>query len=155
MSLIVEDGTGLANAESLCSVAFADTYHANMGNAAWAALSTTVKEQCLRKGAQYMLARWRARWKGYRVNSTQALDFPRWDIVDDNGYIVPSDAVPTPIATANAELALSASTEELLPNESTPGAITEYSVQVGPIKEAKQITGWGADSEGRRVSIAG
>ena len=46
MTLIVEDGTGLANAESYVSVADATTYHANIGNTAWAAItSDATKEQ--------------------------------------------------------------------------------------------------------------
>ena len=38
MALIVEDGTGLANAESYVSVADATTYHTNYGNTAWTAI---------------------------------------------------------------------------------------------------------------------
>ena len=48
MSLVVEDGTGKADAESYISVADADTYHSNRGNTDWAALTTTEKEQLLR-----------------------------------------------------------------------------------------------------------
>ena len=77
MSLIVEDGTGLANAESLCSVADADTIHAARGNTAWAVFTTPQKEQRLRKGTEYMTGRYSLLWAGYRKTATQALDFPR------------------------------------------------------------------------------
>ena len=43
MSLIVEDGTGLAGAESYVSVTDADTYHDKRGNTAWATLTTAQK----------------------------------------------------------------------------------------------------------------
>lgn len=52
MSLVTEDGTAKADAESYCTVAFATTYHSDRGNAAWAALaSDTVREQLLRPAA--------------------------------------------------------------------------------------------------------
>jgi hypothetical protein len=56
MALITETGAGLANAESLISVADADTYHSGVGNTDWAALSVTDKEQALRRATQYMLS---------------------------------------------------------------------------------------------------
>ena len=80
MSLIVEDGTGLANAESLCSVADADTIHAARGNTAWAALTTPQKEQNLRKGTDYMTGKYTTLRAGYRRLATQALDWPREDV---------------------------------------------------------------------------
>jgi hypothetical protein len=78
MALIVEDGTGLANAESYVSVAAATTYHANVGNTAWAAItSDTTKEQLLRKATDYMVAQYRLQYAGCRRYSTQSLDWPR------------------------------------------------------------------------------
>lgn len=54
MALIVEDGTGLADAESYLSVADADTYHADRNNEAWQDYSTAEKEAALRKATQYI-----------------------------------------------------------------------------------------------------
>jgi len=54
MPLIVEDNTGLANAESYISVADADVYLANMGRTSWAAATTAAKEIALRKATQYI-----------------------------------------------------------------------------------------------------
>lgn len=123
MPLVVEDGTGLANAESYISVADATTYHANRGNAAWAALaSDTVREQKLRIATEYLSDKYRLRWKGVRVTATQALDFPRYGIVREDYYVVssvppssidgtiyyPSDEVPAEAIRACAELALRA-----------------------------------------------
>lgn len=120
MAIIVEDGTGMATAESLCSVATATTYHAARGNAAWAALaSDTVREQCLRKAADYLEQVYRLRWAGVRKVSTQALSWPRYnvpmlDVVISQYY--PSTSVPTIVVNACAELALKASTGALAPD---------------------------------------
>lgn len=114
MSLIVEDGTGLATAESYISVADAGTYHSNRGNTAWAALtSDTVREQYLRKGTDYIEQVYGLRWQGYQVYPTvQALSWPRYDVWTGERYIE-SDEIPTAIKNACAELALKAATETL------------------------------------------
>jgi hypothetical protein len=77
MALIVEDGTGRPDAESYCTVAFADEYHAARGNAAWAALSPLGKEIALRKATDFMLSNFGSRWVGTRATALQALDWPR------------------------------------------------------------------------------
>jgi len=124
MALIVEDGTALADAESYISVADATAYHAARGNSAWAALaSDTVREQALRKAADYLGETYRDRWTGYRVTTTQALDWPRYgaprrDLPSD-GYHVQyaSDVIPAEVVRACAELAIRAAAGDLTEDE--------------------------------------
>lgn len=115
MTLIVETGAGLANAESYISTTDADSYHAARGNTAWADLGTEDKEAALRRASDYMTGAYRDRWKGYRATSAQALDWPRVGAVVD-GFDVPSDSVPAAVARACADLALRASAGELAPD---------------------------------------
>ena len=131
MALIVEDGTGLANSESYCSVAYADTRHANLGNTAWAALATADKEAALRRATNYMLQVYRQRWTGYRVKITpmQALDWPRYGVEVDH-FPVHFDIVPADIANACADLALKADAGDLAP-DLQQGVIRE---KTGPIE---------------------
>ena len=75
--LIVEDGTGLSNADSYASLAEANLYHANHGNVDWSDIDATTKEQLLRKATDYMVAQYRLQYAGYRRYSTQSLDWPR------------------------------------------------------------------------------
>lgn len=145
MALIVEDGTGLATAESFVSVADASAYHTARGNAAWAALaSDTVREQCLRRATDYIGEAYRLRWKGVRGSVTQALDWPRslverpdYGYAGINGYTTisgnyyfPSNEVPVEVQRACAELALKASTSTLFEDQGVP-VIRE---KVGPIE---------------------
>jgi len=117
MALIVEDGTGKADAESYISVEDATAYHAARGNADWAALaSNEVREQFLRKATAYMVQVYRDKWQGYRVFSSQALDWPRSCVVVDKVYTVDSDIVPNEVKNACAEFALRASVAELAPD---------------------------------------
>lgn len=127
MALIVEDGTGKADAESYISVADATAYHAARGNAAWAALaSDTVREQALRAATDYMLQSYRYRWAGARKTATQALDWPRLDVPRLDTRLAAgsvflqsyydTSSVPTEVAQACAVLALKASAGELAPD---------------------------------------
>lgn len=124
MALVVEDGTGLATAESLISAADASTYFTARGNTTWAAIATdALREAYLRQASEYMLSNYRDRWQGLRINEDQALDWPRNGVVV-SGYTLAYDEVPTIIKRACAELALNASAAELQP-DLTQGVLRE------------------------------
>lgn len=138
MTIIAEDGTGLATAETYCTVAEATTYFTNIGNAAWAALaSDAIREQCLRKATAFMLGRYRARWAGTRKSTTQALDWPRSlvpikdapNLYGGSASYYDDSSVPTNIKNACASLALRASSATLLADQTR----TKKSVTIGPI----------------------
>lgn len=120
MSLIVENGSGVADAESYASVAQASAYHAARGSTAWNGI--TDKEAALRKAADFMTQTYRLAWKGYRVNPVQALDWPRYECYvtglskNSSDYLIPSNTVPLEVQNACMELALRTATEELNPD---------------------------------------
>lgn len=121
MALIVEDGSGLADAEAYVSVADATTYHTNMGNsAAWAAVGVTaVQEAMLRRATNYMRNRYYGMWEGSAVASTQRLDWPRSGVpTRDGGSAIASNIVPEDVKAACAELALKAFSADLMPDSS-------------------------------------
>jgi hypothetical protein len=137
MAIIVEDGTGLAGAESFISLAGASSYHTARGNAAWAALaSDAVREQALRKATDYMEQVYRLRWAGSRVTTVQALSWPRIHVpindFSDGRYpaYYAQDEVPMMVSNACAELALRAASETLLIDE-TRAVLVE---KVGPLE---------------------
>lgn len=127
MTLIVEDGTGVAGAESYASVTDADSYWSARGNTVWAGLTQTQKDQALRSACAYMEAIYMGKWKGRRVSSLQPLSFPRSGIVvDDVQYV---NTVPSAIRDANIELALRSSDSALMEDQGAQVA----SETVGPI----------------------
>lgn len=119
--MIVEDGTGLSTAQSYVSVADADAYHTAHGNATWTGVDA-LKEAALVRATQALDARYS--WQGYRLVETQALDWPRYDAYDVDGYYL--SGVPQGIKDALCEMALL----ELV----TPGELTE-SVEVSVKRE--------------------
>lgn len=137
MSLIVEDGSGLSNAESYASVAEADAYHAARGNADWEAVDD--KEAALRKASDYLTQVYTMEWSGARKSITQSLDWPRQlaqrrnvEVGYQYGIIYYTDSeVPQEVKRACIELALRASSEALLQDltrevasESIAGAVS-------------------------------
>jgi len=120
--LIVEDGSIVSGAESYCSVATADEYHAGRANATWAGLDQAAKEANLREATEYMVGMYRQRWKGQRASINQVLDWPRYDVqLDDVGIgcymaYVPYNSVPVEVQNACASLALMAKDGPLAPN---------------------------------------
>lgn len=124
-TLIPEDGTVVANADSYGSLAYADTYHAARGNTTWAALSAADKEANARKATDYMIEMYRSAWKGYRKDAAQVLDWPRTfvylepfvhGIVGTYPFLVADTIVPVEVKNAWAELALRASLASLAPD---------------------------------------
>lgn len=112
MALTVEDGTGLADADSYLSVAAADTYHTARGNTAWtsiAASPATTKEQYLRKATDYIDNTWFGKWPGLRLVTTQSLSWPRSgveiDSIDYDTLDAPAN-MPQYLLDATAEVAL-------------------------------------------------
>lgn len=129
MALIVEDGTGLANAESYISVAAADTRQSNNGMTNWATLQQSEKEAALRRATTYMEQAFRERWRGMRVHLGQALSWPRWNVIVDN-FPVSASSVPPEVANACADLALKAAAGDLN-TDLSPRVIRK---KVGPIE---------------------
>lgn len=120
MSLVVETGAGLPDAESFCSVVAATAYHAARGNAAWAALaSDAAREQMLRKATDYMEQIYRQRWAGMKKITSQSLSWPRYYVPIKDAVMLQyydANSVPVLVANACAELALRAINGELAPD---------------------------------------
>jgi hypothetical protein len=113
--IIVEDGSIVTDAESYCTLAFANTYHANRGNTAWDALDDIDdKEPALRKATEYMGQVYRLKWLGLRADDDQALDWPRIGVVTGDEITIDDDVVPLEVQRACAELALKAASGALL-----------------------------------------
>jgi hypothetical protein len=121
MALIVEDGTGLANADSYVSVAAFKAY-ADAHGSDYSAFTDLQIEQAARRASQF-IDTYRGRFPGYRVHRrAQGLEWPRYGAyvelaesgtldhlpyrgtIYDPGYdYVASTAVPVEIVNATCE----------------------------------------------------
>jgi len=139
MALIVEDGTGLAAAESYASASFADSYFAGrLPDAEWVDKDAEEKERALRRAADYMVQRYRMRWLGYRAQNAQRLDWPRGDVPKPDtpggygGYpaYYAHNVVPELVMEAQCELAVRHIAGTVLSPDLGPPVLSK---SVGPI----------------------
>ncbi len=124
--LIVEDGTGLANAESFASVEYADEWWSRHGSPAWWTSSTLEqKEVALRTAtAEGIEAEYASLFRGVIQHRTQRLSFPRYGCIDDDGREVASGTVPWQAKDATVLLAGDVRAGDvLLPTELDRGPI--------------------------------
>jgi hypothetical protein len=149
MAFTVEDGTGVADANSYTDVAFADAYFADRANATWAAAVTADKEAALVKATDYIELRFKDRWKGNLAPEATTLSFPRQYFYDRKGELVDftADGIPTDIQKATAEYALRALSADLLPDPTVADsgqAIKRTFDKVGPIETEVEYEGGAA-----------
>ena len=114
ITLIKEDGNGLANANVYADQADAAQYLENTGRKdAWAAFSSAEKNAALIQGTDYLDQAFRNRFKGTRSSSTQRLEWPRDNVYDELGTII--TAIPEEILNASIEFAFEAASSPLAP----------------------------------------
>lgn len=139
MAFVVEDGTGIADANSLSEVGETDVYWADRGSPAqWTSATTSQKEAALVKATDLLERRYRTRWVGFRATETQSLSWPRVEAVTLDDQEIMENEVPTLVIQACAELALRALTSDLDPDPKYSGAVKAERKKVGPIETERQ-----------------
>lgn len=106
MSLVIESGIGMTDAESYVDEAYVTAYFTKRGVTEWDAI--TNKEAQIIKAMDYFESSYT--FKGEKLNENQALSFPRLT----NGVV----EFPTRIKNSICELALKSSTATLLEDTS-------------------------------------
>jgi hypothetical protein len=127
MPLIVEDGTGLDEADAYVSVSYSNTFAESRGWTDWIAATDAACETAIREATAYIDTI--ARFKGLRLKASQMREFPRSDLADWSGYLV--TGVPTRVKHATMELARKALSESLYVDLDRGGQVSAESV--GPI----------------------
>lgn len=129
MSIIVEDGTGLADAEAYCSVAAMRAYCDGRGLDLTGVTDLRI-EQLLRAATDYLFD-FTSSWQGQRLTSTQALDWPRTGVYL-NGFAQPAAPLPAGLVQASAALAYKARTGPLV-RDTTSAAVKR--LKLGPLEK--------------------
>jgi hypothetical protein len=115
MTLIVTPGA--ADADSYATLAAAVAY-AEARGLAFPGDNEEASEQALRRATSWIDATYRARFMGQRRYwRKQALEWPRYGVVDASGYPIAFDVIPVEIVRATIEAAVR---EYAAPNSLTP-----------------------------------
>lgn len=152
---IIEDGTGIANANGYVSVAFVDTYALDRGFTAWTG-ADAVKEAAIVRATDHIDRVYGARFKGIKSTDAQGLQWPRTDAWTKDDYQLLR--VPAALQNATAEYAIRALLYGVLTPDAPPlnprqtlttgatlpkvgvgsGALTMTRTKVGPIETEKR-----------------
>lgn len=125
MTLIIEYGSGLADAESFATAAELADYALKFGKVIPA--EEPAQESLLRRAALQMNA---LPWKGCAVTRDQALAWPR-EGVCRNGFDLAWNAIPAQVKAGQLALAAEIHSDDLADPATKQGAITEETV--GPL----------------------
>lgn len=121
MALIVEDGSGVAGANSYIDVATARAYTTARG------LSLPVGdgavEVLLIKAVDFIEA-FREDFQGLKTVGTNALQWPRAGVTLD-GYALADNLIPQVLKNAQAQLAVDANTQDLMPSSTGREVVME------------------------------
>lgn len=112
--LVIEDGTGLSDANSYASAETADAYHeAHLYATTWTGATDDNKAKALAMATRVLDSNFR--WNGFRKGSAQRLEWPRVRVerqgsndrvqFPDVGVYWPENELPRPLVEATCELA--------------------------------------------------
>jgi hypothetical protein len=127
MAFVVEDGTGLSNANSFCSVAYFRAYWADRGQVNITSGDATI-QTWLVQATDYIVGRFTSFKGSPTYPDVQALPFPRdaWN------------TMPDALLQATCEYAMRVKTAPLAPDPVTDDSgrvVKRTSKQVGPLKK--------------------
>lgn len=138
MPFIVEDGTGLVDANAYISIEFADQYFQERGVTAWTGTSDQ-KQAYIIRATDYVEGRFAHKFTSSPLTTLQALSFPR-----------SSTGMPVQLKRAVAEYAVRAIAGKLAsdPVVSDSGAkVSSYRSKLGPLEEETQYATEGLGAE--------
>lgn len=136
MVFTVEDGTGLADANSYATVAFYRSYFADRG----VDVTTETDGQIqgwLVQATDYIGTRWEGRLKGWPISQTQALHFPA-EGVYLGCHLQPTSPLPTALQKATVEYARLAKSGPLYLTPTTDASglmLAGRREKVGPLEQ--------------------
>ncbi|AXQ69183.1 head-tail adaptor Ad1 [Caulobacter phage CcrBL9] len=104
-TFVVETGQALPDANSYSNIEFADDY-VEMDihrSGEWLGLDEDVKERLLARASKMLDSR--VKWKGKKYDRDSGLQWPRIDVLDEDGYPISDDEVPQIVREATVEYA--------------------------------------------------
>ena len=135
MALIVEDGSGVEDADAYISIVDADAYHLRYGNAAWSNFDDETKEILIRKATRDMDLLYE--YVGEEVSPTQSLEWPRTTIT----------GLPDQIAQGCAEMALIENSFDPVGPLSDASNVKSLEQQVGSLMKKTEYFNAGQSTE--------
>lgn len=150
VTLVVEDGTGLSTANSYLTAVEADALLCvnPVMYATWTALTPTEMDTYLVWASNYIDTY--VQWKGYKTVETSGLRWPRECVVDCDGILIASDAIPNQVKIAVAQLAIFLTASESAQSggnsSAAPAGIKRVKADVVEVEYFGESEGGGRDT---------
>lgn len=134
----VEDGSVVASANALVSIADADQINLNLENSAdWIAATQAEKEAAIRRATRFLNINYV--WGGYKVDEDQTTQWPRYEMFDEDGYDIDADVVPERVKEACAYFALRViDGDTLLEDLENESKVKKTKDKIGPLTEERE-----------------
>lgn len=135
LTLIVEDGSIVANANTYVDMTFCSNYQIMMGNTDWVSYAQVDREAAILRAMRW-LENFEGKWKGARATRSQALSWPRVNMLDHDGYEIEDSVIPTDLKEAVCEAAYQEikSKDVFNPGLSAGNSVLEKRVKAGPVE---------------------
>lgn len=146
-TFIVEDGSVVAGANALVSVASADQITENYGNpSSWSGASTAQKQNAIRQATRYL--NFHYSWDGYKYDVNQLVQWPRTNMTDEDGNDIDIDIVHEQVKEACAYLAVKVMDgDTLLEDFDNESKVKRTKDVIGPITEEREYAHEGESPE--------
>ncbi len=147
VSLVVEDGSCVPNANCYVSLDYANEYMKNTGHTGWASLSDNSKKSYLINATNYIDRTYsKIGWKGIKkYHRNQSLCFPRVELYDKDGYEV--TGIPEELKKAVCEAGFISTTTSLFTIKDSSGTVKRQKVDVLEVEYYSE-----SDSSGGYIS---
>lgn len=134
--LIVENGTGVQDANSYCDLPTAAAANAKLGNTAWATLAADVQSSFLIQATATLDRTYGNDYLSTAKFKDSPLLWPRFQFMDNNTRQVDSETIPPSLQEATAVLAfmLQQGTVDQYPVYNNDNLVHNASMSVGTIK---------------------
>lgn len=141
LTLIIEDGTGVAGANAYCDAAFVTNYAETVENTTWGK-NKSRQTVAIVNATRYVDMKYRAKLPGTIRQSTQSLLWPRSDYVDQYGNTIPAGTMPVALKNAVAQAALHYLEGGLDLNAEVGNRVKSSSTSVGGGAVSESVSYW-------------
>ena len=140
VTVVMETGAGLANANSYADVAYADSYFAAhpFYADAWDELDDATKAVLLVSATRALDVQFL--WHGYRATSTQALEWPRQRVRDLYDTLISANVVPERVRQATCEMAYYLTKGDRSPENSTVSGLDRLKIDVIELEYSSSVS---------------
>ncbi len=129
----LDTSVGTTTSQSYASVAEADAYLTfRGGTAAWFLLTQAAKEQLLQWACVQIDTLF---FVGVKTILTQALEWPRFQVTDKNGYWIPGNVIPAQLKNAQIEMAFQLNTTDW---SQGLNSVESESIKVGSVEQGRK-----------------